>query len=834
MKKILLVVFFISSILFSHISFANTNSPIVQIVAYDDIYGKYYQMIWWWSASLLDDKWNILTNNHVVDNGKGGAYSLFNICISIKENEKPHCHYTATLIERDIKKDIAFLRINPRDIYGNKVDFASFSSINPDFEYIPKSWESIEAIWFPWVWSETITKTQGIVSGTSEYNDATYIKTDTLIAGWNSGWAFVKNGKLIWVPTFWIGGFMDASLGYGLLISEARDFIITNQAKQVSSFIQESFHNYRKNIEDINLSNRIDDSFLSINFWEEYKVSDYVAWKSVTFEPEKPNEELPQSIVFQILDLPSIKTQDEFLYVLQDLLLYSKEYQKLKKLKISGIDFYQPISNYDLSWWNTSGQKSYYAQIGGNLVIISGNLWYNSSENIIKEVSKAFDTFINKVSLNVEWIKKTTFSINYTNPSFRIAQNTKSVYVESMGGATIYPFGNLHEYIGIFLQEHDIYSGKWQSIDSIYESETKDISIDMKSKILFKWHEWYITCSDSANISKWIQTDEKGNYLNQSSCSLKIFWIKANEKEYVIFVNLLTNKKNIKNGLNSLIKTLPSILFIETLWEGKTEIKNLYKSDNSMDFKDLKDQSEGYKSKLKTLIKYGIIENSEKFEPYKAMKWGEYIDMYLTNVYKIDLNSNICKKGDSKCRLKNYKITIGNETKSVAYFLDLIGIRSDNYVDSSKIYTLNDVLDLIILARLDPKVLTEEWLAKYSARRNTKEFEEITTKVQEWFFNLYGQKKISYYEMSGGSYDNSFWTNKYLYFSETKWIIENSIYLPWRLDFSKRNKDFNTDEFKLYYPVLTKAEAIDQIVNLIDFWLFDPELAKKKDTNIEE
>ena len=833
MKKVILCIFIFISVVFRSISFANSNSPIVQIVAYDDIYGKYYQMIWWGSASILDKSGNILTNNHVVDNGKWGTYNLFNICISLTENEKPSCHYTATLKWRDTQKDIAFLHINPIDIYGNKVDVSKFNSIQADFDYKPTSWESIEAVGFPWVWSETITKTKWIVSGTSQYNDATYIKTDTLIAGWNSGWAFIKDGKLIGVPTFWIGGFMDASLGYWLLISEARDFIQVNEKKIVSELIDPDFNNYKKQIEEINTSNTLKDNFLSIDFWSEYKLSDYVPGKIITFEPEKQNEELPQSISFQILDLPNIKNQDEFLYLLQDLSLYSKEYQKLKKVSLGWIDFFQPIETYDVSGWSTGGQKSYYANVWGNLVMVVANLWYNQSEDMIKKVSWAFDSFIKKIVFNQEGIKKTIFSIDYIKPVFKISQNSKTVYVENLGWATLYPFWNLHEYIGIFLQEQDIYSGKGQSIDSIYESETKDISLDMKSKIYFKGYEGYITCSDSANISKWIQSDEKGNYLDQSSCSLKIFWIEWGEKKYILLVNLLNNKKNIKSWLNSLIKTLPSIITLETKGDNKTDIKNLFKTDNTLLFKDIKDQNEWYKNKLKTLVKYGIIKNTEKLEPYKTMKWGEYIDFYLSNVYRIKLDTSVCKSSDSKCRLKNYKITIGDQIKSIAYFLDLIWIRFENYVDSSKTYSLSDVLDLILFAKIDPKTLTEEWVAKYSQRKNDKEFEEITKKVQDEFFNLYGSKKISYYDI-GGSYENSFWSNKSLYYSPEKWVIEYNYYLPGRLDFSKRNIDFNLSDLNLYYPILTKAEAIDQIVGLIDFWLFDKELAKKKDTNIEE
>jgi hypothetical protein len=58
-------------------------------------------------------------------------------------------------------------------------------------------------------------------------------------------------------------------------------------------------------------------------------------------------------------------------------------------------------------------------------------------------------------------------------------------------------------------------------------------------------------------------------------------------------------------------------------------------------------------------------------------------------------------------------------------------MKLDHYVDSSKTYNLSDIFDLIILARIDPRILSEEWLAKYTVRKNEKEFEEVTKKVQE-------------------------------------------------------------------------------------------------------
>jgi S1-C subfamily serine protease len=52
---------------------AETNlniSPIVQIISYYDIYGKYPMIMLWGSASIITKDGVIISNDHVVDDGK--------------------------------------------------------------------------------------------------------------------------------------------------------------------------------------------------------------------------------------------------------------------------------------------------------------------------------------------------------------------------------------------------------------------------------------------------------------------------------------------------------------------------------------------------------------------------------------------------------------------------------------------------------------------------------------------------------------------------------------------------------------------------------------------
>lgn len=44
-------------------------SPVVQVISYTDVYGKYPLALGWGSASVISSDGILLTNNHVVDDG---------------------------------------------------------------------------------------------------------------------------------------------------------------------------------------------------------------------------------------------------------------------------------------------------------------------------------------------------------------------------------------------------------------------------------------------------------------------------------------------------------------------------------------------------------------------------------------------------------------------------------------------------------------------------------------------------------------------------------------------------------------------------------------------
>ncbi len=816
-------------------SFAgSSNSPIVQIVSYKNTFWKYFELMWWGSASVINKDGYIVTNNHVVDDGKWGVLDFFNICISQNEKEKPKCYYTANLVARDTQKDIALLKINNTDIYWSKVDIENLQNIVPDYEYSPKSGDQVEAIGYPWVWSETITKTQWIISGTSEYNGATYLKTDTLIAWGNSGGALIKDGKLIWIPTFWIGWWSDTSLWYALLLSDAKSFIESNLASKISTKDSSLFNTYKKEIEELNSKKKVKDNLLELNFWEKYEVASYIKDKTLVLKPSNGNAEIPQNITIGIVDLPTITKQDDFFYYLQKLWLYYKDSQKLKKVSLWWIDFYSPVSLYDSSNGDADISRTLFGHIWGKAIIIYWEFW-NIQEDTLKKVQTEFDKVMQSIPFNKTWIQATKFEFSLKSPEIIIKSEESYVLNESSGIAIIFPYKNLHEYITFQMSALDTYSGKWKTISSLFESETKDITSDMKSLISFRWYQGYLYCSENSLEYENIYTDEKGNELNQTSCKIKIYWLKWENDDFVLDITEVVDKKNKVWGLKFILDSLSSIVEIPSIGSKETNLVNIYTSQKKISFTDIKNQPEWYKNKLKLLTKYNIIQDEGKLDPYTPIKWGEFINMYASNVYKLNLDTSLCSKNDYKCRLKSYKLTINGKKASIAFFLDQIGIRLNDYVNSDKLSYLPDTLDLIILWEVNPQNLTEEIVSNYYYLKKEKDYEEINKKIEDAYFRIYGNKKIGLYDINYNSEYANFVPAKWLYFtSASGWIIEEKYYQDWKLDFSKIQKPIDLSKLKFYYPVATKASMIDFITEYIDFWLFDKELAKKKDTNIEE
>lgn len=842
-------------------------SPIVQIISYKNIYWKYVQMLGWWSASIINTWWVIVTNNHVVDDGKWNVADVFNICITKKIKEKPSCDYTATLIDRDENKDIAILKIDNKDINGIDVNYNNFQNIEVDFEYTPKTQDEVIAIGYPWIWADTITETKWIISWISKYNDNSYIKTDTIIAGGNSWWGLVRNWKLIWVPTFWIGGFYDPSLWYALSIAEAKDFILSNINKipeSKASFFD--FRWYKSTIDKINSSWKVEDKIFDVKVTNDYEIMNYIPNKKLEIKPRQQKEIIIQWMNISLENIPNITTEKDFYYFLESRWFYYRQGQKLKKVTIWWITFYNPVFLDDKSWWQTDYYKSYIAKISNNKVIkidaVMGSVEEKNSQKMQDQLQKLLS--------NVNF-KKDFESVNF---DFSLNSPKLSVKTETWTSSndiqwTFYKyFWNLHEFFNISVSLKDLYSGKGQSYEEIYKAETTNVSDDLKAKFNYKWLKGYMYCQEMTNVYT-ISVDEKWNPLNQSQCNISIVeWLKGmNNEEYELDITLISDKNNIEKNLDNTINFLNQNIQIDNItWD--TTLSNILKNQVKLLYSDISYQPKGFKNKLKLLVKYWIIDNGNKFDANKPLKREEFLYMYLKGIYWMRLSQvNWCLATSYKCIFNNYKLDINWEQITIKQLVDQLGINLDSYVnaDTTPVNKLEDFatfidmkLSWVTKSDIWENSFSEEFFNNYAYLKEEEVFQNITNKMKEFYFKTFGNRKIGVWE-TWLPVSNSI-PSVEVKFVNWKWIKVKPTYknTPYNFEYqkdpeaikldqeykkcmsSKNNKQLTAclkkldESFKEEgFLVLTKANAVDFIVDKMDFGLFDSNLAKKKDTMIE-
>lgn len=318
-------------------------SPVVQVISYKEPLGMYFSLQGWGSGSVIDNSGHIITNNHVVDDGFGGISDDFSICLTEDTTLPPKCHYTASVIARDPEKDIALLQIDSTDIFGRSVNLSSFTALPLDTNYAPNTGDTVNARGYPWVGANTITETQGIVSGTYAYNGNTYIKTDTLIAGGNSGGPLIRDGKIVGINTFLIGGYSDPALGYSLSVREAKVFIDSSLAKTTKLQTNNpKFAPFLQNVTEASQKKSLTDTLVTFNFPTKYNVTTYIPGSYIDGQIAEESNTAVYGFSFMHFNTPNLKTPEEIRYFLsaQSFFPFWQDV-KFKTVTIGGQSFYE-------------------------------------------------------------------------------------------------------------------------------------------------------------------------------------------------------------------------------------------------------------------------------------------------------------------------------------------------------------------------------------------------------------------------------------------------------------------------------------------------------------
>jgi Trypsin-like peptidase domain len=833
------------------------NNPVVQIVWYDAVWWRYPNMLWWGSASIISNNGLILTNNHVVDNGRGGTLPWFSICITVDDTQRPKCHYTASLIARDIRRDVALLRIDPVDIFGKSVNFADLTTIELDYSYVPKAQDTVVAIWYPWVGANTITKTQWVVAGTQPYNDVTYIKTDALIAGGNSGWPLTLNGKMIGINTFGMGWGFDASLWYALSIAEAKDFITTNSTKSATSVSPRlGFAEYLRRLEQINIDRRVSDSFVAMKFDTSYKVTHYIPNLQLRWEISNPDIYHVQQFNIQRINLPKFKDiKEQEFFLKNQMQLYGSRWstEKLKIKKIGGLDFYEPVYSSDPSGGEWYGYKKYFTVVDGTMVIVTlyAPLW---DENTQDQVKSNIDSFLANLSFgSISTLPRQEFELY--DPAIKLLSSDQSLvdvfgqmnwwFSEYYGWRSSYIqyLGNLYETLGLTVEANTLYGGKGKTAQQLLDAATADT---YGSTIVSKWlvnyygNEWYMVCSNDQRSE---MVDAQGRSHKMASCMMRIVvWSK---QEHIVSFALSVEKSKIesrKKEFFAFVEKVMKPLGNATLWVKIAD--ELKPNANEPKFNDIADQDPTLQKFLNKLVIWWILKQNSSFNGDYPLLWQDYIKLYLKMVYNKNL-TDIWSNGK----------TYGDLVATLPYSPSAFVPASQAYYNSSF-----ETLLKIKLAWVAYPDLSEYGLARFERLKDTT-YRDQWNQIQERAYSIYGQRQISLYESLGSvnSYQSDYslsynpitrelkktpmyskepirldqWVSVSIIKSTTDqmWCYENKV-----TAISQRCLTLWKEQIAQYvgYPIVTKWDAINNLMNKMDIGLFDSYWAKKKETQIEE
>ena len=144
------------------------------------------------SGSIID-QYHILTNFHVINNS-GKISNEIIVWLANPDLTQPPVQYVNGIVQvYDESADLAIIKTQTR-IPRNHLEITGESS--------PKAGGQITIIGFPSLGSNTITFSQGIVSGFMNVNGVDLIKTDCEVNRGNSGGIAVdENNQIIGVPT---------------------------------------------------------------------------------------------------------------------------------------------------------------------------------------------------------------------------------------------------------------------------------------------------------------------------------------------------------------------------------------------------------------------------------------------------------------------------------------------------------------------------------------------------------------------------------------------------------------------------------------------------------
>lgn len=611
-------------------------SPVVQVVSYKEPLGLYFSLLGWGSGSIIDSQWHIITNNHVVDDGAGGISDDFAVCITFDPALPPRCHYTASVIDRDEEADIAILKLDSTDIFGKNINASSLETLNMNMQYVPQARDIVLARGYPWIGSNTITETQWIIAWTAQYNGKTYLKSDTLIWGGNSGGPLIKDGSIIGINTFLIGGGMDPALSYSLLIGESKEFIQKTLLK--SNSLQDThpkFPDFLRSIDSFSKNNTIIDTLITIKLPQKYTINSYIPGVTIDATLSDMQQTSVTSFYFHHLQTPRLKNEQSLKAYLS--VETGESDVTLSPTTIGGRQFFKVIPSYE---WGEEKTNNYHVYIS---VVEETHLLFLVLEtaiptkSTIDPIKQSVKNFLDAVSFPQSFVFPKPSDINLSG-WIQIRWKGYQAITYDIWEYRGY-LSNMLENENDFVMVKNYFDTFGQTVAiSVFRNsfETEDDTPEMwlervidynyvkpkwKKMITYQGHTGFLICSDDTILN------ENGKIEEVVSCETVIFVWEKND--YIISTFMLLPRKLYKDIDRLMIAYLDKVLVIPST--GNTDFTQT--KEPALLYADILEQSSAFKELLTLLVEEGILQKRPNFEWENPLLWREYVALYVWAVY---------------------------------------------------------------------------------------------------------------------------------------------------------------------------------------------------------
>jgi len=210
---------------------------IVEIKTYAADYNNGLVPYRFGSGTIINQSGIVLTSYHVVkdkDVITQNDYPLaVQICTTASISSEAECNYIGSLIAANEDLDVALLQIEPVEGLVQPGPFA-YVALAPNEN--AQLNDSLSVMGYPSIGSDTLTLTQGILSGKVDKYGKQWLKTDATTSFGNSGGAVIDSSmKLVGMPNAAQADYV-GSLGYALSVNSFASWVSSNIGNRKISF----------------------------------------------------------------------------------------------------------------------------------------------------------------------------------------------------------------------------------------------------------------------------------------------------------------------------------------------------------------------------------------------------------------------------------------------------------------------------------------------------------------------------------------------------------------------------------------------------------------------